>query len=116
MDRLYTLSPERIKLVGHAGQTLRETVVIVPEPTFPFTIEKVRAKRGGNIAFHLSEIKSPEGSRFELTVENTRTETGPYFDTLFLTTDNQRLHEIEIQVFGNIRPKPDDTSAQPPKG
>jgi len=108
VDRVYTLSSRKVKLVGPLGEKLSQTVTLVPEEKYPFSVTKLHAKRGSNIRFQLAEVTEADKSRFEVTIENTRDEIGPYFDTVYLTTDSQYIAQITINVFGNIQKLPEE--------
>jgi len=108
VDRVYTLSSRKVKLVGLLGERLSQTVTLVPEKKYPFSVTKLRAKRGKNIRFQLAEVTEADKRRFEVTIENTRDDIGPYFDTVYLTTDSEYVSEITINVFGNIQKPPEE--------
>jgi len=108
VDRVYTLSSRKVKLVGLLGEKLSQTVTLVPEENYPFSVTKLRAKRGKNIRFQLAEVTEADKRRFEVTIENTRDDIGPYFDTVYLTTDSEYVSEITINVFGNIQKPPEE--------
>ena len=115
VDRIYTMEPTMVKLAGLVGEPLQEVVTIIPEKSYPFHITGISAKRGGNIRYRYQEIEEKGMSRIEVTVENTRKEIGPYFDTLTLATDNSHRPEIKIQVLGSIK-SPAEKSVKPGSG
>lgn len=100
---VYTLSAKSVILSGVAGEKIQETIRLIPSRDYPFTVKDVTAKRGQNIRFHLAKVGSTEDIQYELTVENTATNPGVYFDTLQLKTDSETKPEIDISVVGRIR-------------
>lgn len=110
VDRIYTLTPQSIALKGIAGETIRQTLSLVPNEAFPFALKEINAKRGEYIKYLFQEIKVGNSVRYEVTVENTKTDPGIYFDTLFLKTDSERKPEIQVTVFGNVRKAPEQTA------
>ena len=103
---MYTLDPKSVKLKGFLGETIRETIRVVPNEGYTFKIEEITAKRGENIRFEYEEIDGGSSVVYELTVENTATKSGVYFDTLHLKTDSPKRPEIDISVVGSIREDP----------
>lgn len=100
------LSHRRVNLVGALGESLKQTVTLTPEAKYAFKLKEVTTKRGQHIKYHLNEIEDDKGVRYELAIENTKQDTGPYFDTMYLLTDSTYEPEIKIQVFGNIKKPP----------
>jgi hypothetical protein len=106
VDRLYALSHRRVNLVGNIGEALQQTVTLTPETKYAFKLTEVSTKRGEHIKYQLNEVSDEKGVRYELAIENTKKDTGPYFDTMYLKTDSKYAPEIKIQVFGNIKVPP----------
>lgn len=100
---IYTLSAKSVKLKGVVGEPLKATVRLTPSEAYPFKVREVTAKRGTNIKFDLEETQEDGVPGYKITVENTATEKGVYFDTLYLKTDSDKKPEIEITVVGSIR-------------
>ena len=100
---IYTLSTRSVKLKGVVGEPLKETVLLIPSEAYPFKVKEITAKRGANVRFNLEETEENGKPGYKITVENTATETGVYFDTLYLKTDSDKKPEIEISVIGSIR-------------
>lgn len=107
VDKIYTVTPQSVALKGIEGEEIKQTVMLIPSGTFPFTLKEIRAKRGQFIKYRFEEIKIGKGLRYKVTVENTRKEAGLYYDTLYLKTDSKKKPEIQITVFGNISKAPD---------
>jgi hypothetical protein len=99
----YTLSPESVKLKGSLGKPIKRTLNIAPTGDNPFTIQEIIARRGRNIRFNLEKIKKRDRMRYRLTVENTATTPGIYFDTLYVKTDSDLKPVIPITVIGKIK-------------
>lgn len=100
---LYTLDPKSVKLKGNVGETIKKTVRVRPNKTYAFKIQEITAKRGENIRYQYKEINEGDNVGYEVTVENTATKPGVYFDTLHLKTDSKIRPEIDISVIGSIR-------------
>jgi hypothetical protein len=107
---MYTLDPKSVKLRGVVGETIRETIRMVVNEGYAFKIQEITAKRGENISFQYEEIDGGEDLVYELTVENTATKPGVYFDTLSLKTDSPKRPKIDISVVGSIREATDPTA------
>lgn len=97
-----TVRPEQVRLFGEAGSELQQTVTIEPQAEYPFKIVGARAQIGRDIRYEIDESKSAQGLTYKLTVVNTRTSAGRYFDTIQLETDNPLKRRIDIRVFGRI--------------
>jgi hypothetical protein len=97
-----TVRPEQVRLFGQAGSELQQTVTIEPQAEYPFKIVGARAQIGRDIRYEIDESKSAQGLTYKLTVVNTRTSAGRYFDTIQLETDNPLKRRIDIRVFGRI--------------
>ncbi len=99
----YSLSPESVKLKGRLGKTIKRTLNISPTGDNPFTIQEITARRGLNIRFDLEETQKKDLVQYRLTVENTATTPGIYFDTLYIRTDSSLKPIIPITVIGKIK-------------
>ena len=80
-------------------------VSLIPEKKYPFKILKARAKDGNNIKFELEDLTKSENGAYTLTVENLKQDTGRYFDTIILETDSKIRPELNVRVYGNLRPR-----------
>ena len=94
--------PARIVLNGEAGADLKMTAKISPVSGELFHITGTKADRGQNIRFNLAEGQKGDKKTYTLTVENTRTAPGRYYDVIRLSTDHKVHKEILIPVVGNI--------------
>lgn len=107
VDKIYTVTPRSFALKGIEGEAITQTVTLIPNESFPFTLKEISAKRGQYIKYRFEEVKVGESVRYNVTVENTRKDAGVYFDTLYLKTDSKRNPQIAITVFGSIGKAPD---------
>ena len=106
MEKFVTIIPSRIKLAGELGTPIKEVVRIIPEEKYPFKITDVSAKRGTSFRQDLQETTVEGGKKgYQLTVENTKNETGRYFDSIILKTDSTIQPELVISVYGNLSAK-----------
>jgi len=62
----------------------------------------VRARRGKYIAFDIKEFNKADSNGYLLTVENRKSVTGRYADSLILTTDSRVKPTITVPVYGRI--------------
>ena len=104
VEKFITIQPKHVNLRGYAGDTVKESVVLIPEKKYPFKILKVSAKDGKNIKFQVDEIASSANGAYELKVENLKPDSGRYYDTIFLETDSKIRPKLSIRVYGNLRP------------
>jgi hypothetical protein len=107
------IHPERIILRGKSGQPMRQELVVKPRASYPFKVTEISAKNGVNIQYEMKEQETPEGKSYVVTVENTKTSPGKYYDTLFLSTDNPLKPKIPIHVYGTVATGPKPEPAQP---
>jgi hypothetical protein len=105
------IHPERIILRGKSGQPMRQELVVKPRDSYPFKVTEINAKNGVNIQYELKEQETPQGKSYIVTVENTKTSPGKYYDTLILSTDSPLKPKLPIHVYGTIAagPKPEPT-------
>jgi hypothetical protein len=97
-----SLKPTFARLVGEVGTDIKKTITIMREKDYPFKIIDVRARNGKDIAFDLKELNKADGDGYVLTVENRKTATGRYTDSLILTTDSTVKPIITVRVYGQI--------------
>ena len=105
VNRFATIQPNRVSLVGPVGVKLTQVVSIIPEAVYPFAITSHRAEKGQFIRYELIEKKEGQTLRYDLVVENIKTDTGWYSDVIILTTDSAVRPELRIRVNGNIKEK-----------
>ena len=108
MDKFATIQPRQVRLRGFTGEQLKKTVTIIPEGKYPFKVLKVRARNGRDIRFQLEEENKAEGLRYALIVENQRIQKGRYFDVITLETDSQIKPTLDVRVYGDLMPRPEE--------
>lgn len=103
VERLVTVTPARVSFTGKAGDPMTRHVIIEPDPRHSFEVRAVKARSGENIRFDIDPLPARNGApRYRLTVENTRTKKGRYYDTITLETNSPHQSEIHVHVYGNI--------------
>jgi len=105
VEKFVTIRPQHVNLRGYTGDSIKALVTIIPEKKYPFKIIKVSAKDGKNINFQLDEVESSANGAYALKVENLKTDSGRYYDTIFLETDSKIRPKISVRVYGNLRPR-----------
>jgi hypothetical protein len=96
------IHPERLILRGTGDQTIRQELVVTPRASYPFKVTGIKAKNGTNIRFEMHEQVTPEGTSYVVSVENTKTSPGKYYDTLLISTDSKLKPTVPIHVYGTI--------------
>lgn len=95
--------PAQVRLEGQAGAPLSIDVEILPNKDYPFTILEVRAQRNDVVRSQLVEqCTAGNDSRCVIRVENLKTTSGRYADTLIVRTDNVAKPNFNIPVVGII--------------
>lgn len=102
MARFVTFTPSTIRLRGAQGTPVTASLHIRPEAAYPFRITHAAAKSGKNYSFTVT----PEKDGYRIDAKNTRKTPGNYVDILTFTTDSPIRKELQVRVFGNIRPQP----------
>ena len=105
VEKFVTIQPKHVNLRGYSGDTIKASVSLIPEKKYPFKILKVRAKDGNNIKFQLEEVGLSGNGAYELKVENLKQDAGRYFDTIILETDSKIRPQLNVRVYGNLRPR-----------
>lgn len=108
IDKLFSLSPRRLRLVGKLGTEIKQKLVLDTHEKYPFKLTAVRAQHGIHIRYTFEEVAQSQKMRYVVTVENTREETGSFLDKLYLVTDSKLQPEIEVPIYGLINPKPNN--------
>lgn len=93
---------------GFSGEQLKTKVTIIPEEKYPFKVLKVRARDGRDIRFQLEEENKDQGLQYALIVENQRAQKGRYFDVITLETDSQVRPTLDVRVYGDLMPRPEE--------
>jgi hypothetical protein len=102
VENIVTISPQRVRFSGSAGQLLNASVSIIPEKKYPFKIIEANAKKGEHITVSIKEEKKSERTGYVLTVENLKKDKGRYVDTIVLKTTSKIQPTIKIPVYGII--------------
>jgi hypothetical protein len=113
VDPFAEIKPEHVIIRGYVGEPLRRRVTVVPARNNPFAITGVKTKHGDNIKIAWKTRETPQGKAYLVDVENTRTEKGRYYDTLYLMTDSALRPRIPIQVRGSIAAQPEGSPTSP---
>ena len=100
--QIASIQPRRLTLNGSARETIKESVKIIPNDKYPFSITGVKPRDGKNIKWELREAEESGKKIYILTVENLKKEKGRYYDTINLKTDSKHLAEIRIIVSARI--------------
>jgi hypothetical protein len=100
-----TVEPSRLVFQALAGQALRQSVSVTPNPEKPFTVKSMRLKEGRDVQAALQSPSSP-GEAYVVTVELTRKTPGRIYDMLLLDTDSPTRPLLSVPIFGTV--------AQPP--
>lgn len=103
VETVYSMTPKIAKLEGRSGERINTSIMVIPEPKYPFKILAIRAESEDRIQFQLEETMWEGRSAFRLHITNKRKEPGRYLDHLSLTTDSQAVPTIRIGVFGHIK-------------
>ena len=106
VEKFVTINPPNVNLSGVVGDPIKKTVTIVPEEKYPFKITNVHAKNGKFIKFQLDNSSRTGKPEYTLTVENLKEDVGRYFDFIILDTDSKIQPNLNVRVFGNLRPRP----------
>lgn len=95
--------PTQVRLEGQAGAPLSMDVEILPTSDYPFTILEVRAEKNDVVRSELvKQCTAGNDSRCLIRVENLKTTSGRYADTLIVRTDNVAKPIFNIPVVGII--------------
>lgn len=102
IERFVTITPRQIKLNATVGNTQKVSITVLPEKKYPFKILSAEADKGQFIRFEIKDVKKADRDAYLITVENTKTTKGRFFDTIKLKTDSEIRPMIDIWVHGNI--------------
>ncbi len=97
------IEPDHINLKGILGETISQTVTIIPQTDVPFKILQIHAMKGADFTQSIKETEIKGKKAYELTVVNKRTTEGRYYDKLILLTDQSDHQPIILIVSGEIR-------------
>ncbi|HMA85935.1 MAG TPA: hypothetical protein VKN73_09545 [Desulfosalsimonadaceae bacterium] len=105
VEKFATVKPKRVILSGPVGETIEQTVTIVPETKEPFRILKASAMKGTEITHELKETEVSGKPAYELKVVNTKDTPGRYYDRITLLTSRSDHTPLSVIVTGSIREK-----------
>ncbi len=95
--------PVQVRLEGQAGTPLSIDVEILPANDYPFTILEVRAQKTDVVRSELvKQCTAGNDSRCVIRVENLKTTSGLYADTVIVRTNNVAKPIFNIPVLGII--------------
>lgn len=98
------VNPAQVRLEGEAGTPLAVEVEILPNKDYPFSIVGVKNQRDDSVRCELiQQCSTGDNSRCVLRVENLKTTSGRYADTITVQTDNAARPSFPIPVVGMIR-------------
>ncbi len=101
-----TIKPSKVFLKGNVGESISQTVTIIPGEDENFKILQVNALKGVDYKYSFKDIEIEGRPAYELTVENIRQTEGRYFDKIFMITDRTDQPPISIIVSGYLlKPK-----------
>jgi hypothetical protein len=105
VEKFVTIRPQNANMRGIVGDPIKGTVTIIPEKKYPFKILNLRAKDGKYIKYRLEEAKESDTTVYKLNIENLKTDAGRYYDSIILETDSKIRPQINVRVYGYIRPR-----------
>ncbi len=103
VNRFATITPKAFLMTGVVGEKLSQKVTIVPETPVPFTLKKVTALEGTDIAFSVKDTEISGKKAYEINVENIRTTEGKYTDKIIIITSENNHEPLSILVRGIIK-------------
>ena len=111
VKKFVTIKPGKVFLKGNVGESISQTISIIPGENEVINILQVNALKGVDYKQALKEIEIDGKKAYELTVENVRETEGRYFDKIFMITDRTDQKPISIIVSGYIE-KPKDPNPE----
>jgi hypothetical protein len=105
VERFVTIQPRHANIRGYVGDPVKGSVTIIPEKKYPFKIMNLRAKNGKYIKYQLEETKESDAPAYRLDVENVKPDAGRYYDTIILETDSKIRPQLNVRVYGYLRPR-----------
>jgi hypothetical protein len=100
-----TVDPGRLVFQVLAGQTLRRSVSVTPNPEKPFTVKGMRLRAGKDVTAALQEPSTP-GAPYVITVELIRRTPGRIYDILLLDTDSPTRPLLSVPIYGTVAEAP----------
>ena len=108
VEKFVTIRPQHANMRGFVGDPVKDSITIIPEKKYPFKILNLRAKDGKYIKYQLEEIKESDTTAYTLNIENLKTEAGRYYDAIILETDSKIRPQLNVKVYGYLRPRKTD--------
>ena len=105
VEKFVTIRPQNVNMRGFVGDPIKGTVTIIPEKKYPFKILNLRAQDGKYIKYQLEETKESDTTVYKPNIENLKTDAGRYYDSIILETDSKIRSQIDVRVYGYIRPR-----------
>jgi hypothetical protein len=102
VKKFVTIKPSKVFLKGTVGESISQTVLIIPEKNEVFKILQVKALKGIDLKYSLKEMASDGKKGYEIVIENIRKTEGRYYDKINMITDRTDQKPISIIVSGNI--------------
>jgi hypothetical protein len=102
VKKFVTIKPSKVFLKGTVGESISQTVLIIPEKNEVFKILQVNALKGIDLKYSLKEMASDGKKGYEIVIENIRKTEGRYYDKINMITDRTDQKPISIIVSGNI--------------
>jgi len=96
------IRPATVRLEGQAGTPLTVEVEIQPNKDYPFTILGLQAQRNDTVRGEVLEQCNTETNRCVIRVENLKTTSGRYSDTIIVQTDNKARPTFVIPIVGIV--------------
>lgn len=106
VEKFVSIVPRAISLRGFVGDPISASVSIIPEEKYAFKVTNAHAKNGKYIDVKLEEVKGANRPEYSLTVENIRKDEGRYSDLIILETDSTIKPNLDVRVYGYLRPRP----------
>ncbi len=115
VKKFVTIKPRKVFLKGNVGESISQTVSIIPGEGESFKVIEANPLKGVDYKFSLKETEADGKAAYELVVENTRETPGRYFDKIIIITDRMDQAPIRIIVSGHLTepPSPETEKSEP---
>ncbi|MCP4720219.1 MAG: hypothetical protein GY860_12245 [Desulfobacteraceae bacterium] len=97
VEKIVTISPKRVSLVGVEGEDLQAVVKVIPDEKYSFKILDIISNEKSNINYQLTGIKKLGKLEYVIEIQNLKKNTGYYKETIVLKTDSSIKPEIKIK-------------------
>ncbi|VFQ44677.1 hypothetical protein MSL71_23260 [Desulfoluna butyratoxydans] len=105
VEKVVTITPSQVRLIGKEGQELTAKVRIVPSKEYPFKLLSANPMNPKLFTVDVKEVAGKAGREYELTVKNVTSKSGRYSSTIDIDTDSEIRPQMRIQVTLYIRKK-----------